>query len=117
MKSSIFWDITLCSPVKVNRSLEGTRHFHLQGRRISQARNQRESRWQAEPAVGILNRREVMTNGFSSLLSIRDAKGNNTLLSREKYLTFIAEVKRAKTAAKKVPRGYWLLQRHDVLVV
>jgi hypothetical protein len=39
-KSSVFWDITPCSPLKVNRPFEGTCRLHLQGRRISQARNQ-----------------------------------------------------------------------------
>jgi hypothetical protein len=52
MKSSIFWDITPCSPLKVNRSFGGTCRFHLQGRKISLARNQRESRWQADPEDG-----------------------------------------------------------------
>jgi hypothetical protein len=47
MKSTIFWDIMLCSPLKVNQHFRGTYHLHLQGRRISQARNQHESRWQA----------------------------------------------------------------------
>jgi hypothetical protein len=32
MKSSIFWDITSCSPVKVNRRFGGTYRLHLQGR-------------------------------------------------------------------------------------
>jgi hypothetical protein len=41
-KSSIFWDITPCSPLKLNRRFGGTCCFHLQCRRISQARNQRE---------------------------------------------------------------------------
>jgi hypothetical protein len=48
MKSTIFWDITPCSPLEVNRRFGGTYRFHLQGRRISGARNQPESRWQAE---------------------------------------------------------------------
>jgi hypothetical protein len=48
MKSSIFWDITPCSLLKVNRGFGGTYRHHLQGRRISLARNQRERRWQAE---------------------------------------------------------------------
>jgi hypothetical protein len=48
MKNTIFWDRTPCSPVKVNRRLGETYHLHLQGRRISLRRNQRESRWQAE---------------------------------------------------------------------
>jgi hypothetical protein len=37
MKSSIFWDITLCSPLNVNRRFGGTYRLHLQGRRISRA--------------------------------------------------------------------------------
>jgi hypothetical protein len=40
MKSSIFWAITPCSPLKVNRRLGGTYRLHLQGRRINKARNQ-----------------------------------------------------------------------------
>jgi hypothetical protein len=46
-KSTIFWDITPCSPLKFNRRFGGTHRLCLQGRRISRARNQRESRWQA----------------------------------------------------------------------
>jgi hypothetical protein len=30
-KNFIFWDIMLCSLVKVNRHFRGTHHFHLQG--------------------------------------------------------------------------------------
>jgi hypothetical protein len=33
MKSNIFWDITPCSPLKVNRRFGGTYRLHLQGRR------------------------------------------------------------------------------------
>jgi hypothetical protein len=44
MKSSIFWDITPCNPMKVNRRFEGTCRLHLQDRRISQARKQHEAR-------------------------------------------------------------------------
>jgi hypothetical protein len=43
MKSSIFWDITSCSPLKVNGSFGGTCRLHLQGRKVSWERNQRES--------------------------------------------------------------------------
>jgi hypothetical protein len=35
MKSSIFWDIAPCSPLKVSRHFEGTSHLHLIGRRIN----------------------------------------------------------------------------------
>jgi hypothetical protein len=41
---SIFWDIKLCSPLKVNRRFGGQCSLYLQGRRISQGRNQSESR-------------------------------------------------------------------------
>jgi hypothetical protein len=36
-KSYIFWDITPCSPLKVNRRFGETSRLHLQDRRISQA--------------------------------------------------------------------------------
>jgi hypothetical protein len=39
MKSPIFWDITPCSPLKVNRRFEATCRPHLHGRRKSRARN------------------------------------------------------------------------------
>jgi hypothetical protein len=40
MNSSLFWDMTPCSPVKVNRRFGRTYRLHLEGRRVSQARNQ-----------------------------------------------------------------------------
>jgi hypothetical protein len=43
LKSSIFCNIIPCSPLKVNRRFGGTRHLHLQSRRMSQARNQHET--------------------------------------------------------------------------
>jgi hypothetical protein len=43
MKGTIFWDITPCDPLKVNRRFGGAYHFHIQGE-ISRARYQRESR-------------------------------------------------------------------------
>jgi hypothetical protein len=43
MKSSIFWDITPYSPMKVNWRFGGICRLHLQGRRISRARNQHEA--------------------------------------------------------------------------
>jgi hypothetical protein len=35
MKSSIFWDITACNPLKVNGHFGGTCQPHIQGRRIN----------------------------------------------------------------------------------
>jgi hypothetical protein len=43
LKSFIFWDITLWSPLKVNQSFGGTLSLHLQGQRISPVRNQSEN--------------------------------------------------------------------------
>jgi hypothetical protein len=43
IRSSIFWDITLCNPLKVKRRFGGTCRLHLQGRRISQALHQRDA--------------------------------------------------------------------------
>jgi hypothetical protein len=43
MNSSLLWDITPCSPLKVNQRFEGTCRLHLQGPRISRTRNQRGS--------------------------------------------------------------------------
>jgi hypothetical protein len=40
LKSTIFWDVMSCSPLRVNWRFGGTYHLHLQGRKISWARNQ-----------------------------------------------------------------------------
>jgi hypothetical protein len=48
LKNATFWYITPCCPLNVNRRFGGTYRVHLQGQEISRARNQRESRWQAE---------------------------------------------------------------------
>jgi hypothetical protein len=39
LKSSVVWDITPCSPVKVNRRIGGSYGLHLQGLKLNQARN------------------------------------------------------------------------------
>jgi hypothetical protein len=46
LKSSVFRDTMLCIMLKVNWRFRGICHLHLAGRRISRARNQRESGWQ-----------------------------------------------------------------------
>jgi hypothetical protein len=38
MESTIFWDITPCSPLKINRRLGGKCRLRLQGRRISRGK-------------------------------------------------------------------------------
>jgi hypothetical protein len=48
MKSTIFCDITLCNLLKLNICFQGTCRFYLQGKRISRAWKNRESKWQEE---------------------------------------------------------------------
>jgi hypothetical protein len=38
-KNSIFWEIKWCGLLKIKRRIGGTRHLHLQDRRMSQVRN------------------------------------------------------------------------------
>jgi hypothetical protein len=64
MKSSIFWDITPCSLLKVNRSFGGTYRLHLQGWKISRARTSvkaggKQSNRLAEVLGYIRNRKEM----------------------------------------------------------
>jgi hypothetical protein len=46
MKSTIFWDITPCSPLSVNRVSEEHITSIFRVEKLSSARNQRASRWQ-----------------------------------------------------------------------
>jgi hypothetical protein len=71
MKCSIFCDVTLCSPLKANRHFGETCRLPLQGRRISQARNQREAnsklcrwRWRLVPL-----KRRLIFNGLRGVIS------------------------------------------------
>jgi hypothetical protein len=54
MKSTVFWDITPCGPLKVKQYFGGPCHLNLQGQRICQARNQHESRWFCLPSIFML---------------------------------------------------------------
>jgi hypothetical protein len=45
----VIWEITSCSPLKVNPRFEVIYHLNFHGRKIRRGRNQSESRWQAEP--------------------------------------------------------------------
>jgi hypothetical protein len=51
VKSSNFWEITPCSPLKDDRRFGGIYRLHLQGQRISRAKSQSESKWQAEQSA------------------------------------------------------------------
>jgi hypothetical protein len=61
MKGSIFWDTTPCSLLKDKQCFGGTCPLHLQGQRISQARNQceagsKQSKWPAKISGYVGNR-------------------------------------------------------------
>jgi hypothetical protein len=43
LKSSVFWKITTCSPLEVNRRFGGACRLHLQGRTIIHERHHREA--------------------------------------------------------------------------
>jgi hypothetical protein len=66
-KSTIFWDITPCSPLEVNRLFGGTYRLHLQGRRISRARNQSKIRWQGRRYIP--PKRRFTFNGLHGVIS------------------------------------------------
>jgi hypothetical protein len=40
MKSTVFWDVTLCSWAEIEQRFGGTTCLHLQGGKVNQARNQ-----------------------------------------------------------------------------
>jgi hypothetical protein len=44
LKSTIFWDMRPCSPLKVNRRFGGSYSLHFKGPRIRRGRNQREKK-------------------------------------------------------------------------
>jgi hypothetical protein len=65
MKSSVSWVITPCSQLKVNRHLGPTCRLHLQGQRISQVRNRRESwRWRRH----VPPKRRLIFNGLHGVI-------------------------------------------------
>jgi hypothetical protein len=71
MKSTMFRNITPCSPLEVNRRFGRTYRLHLQGRRISQARNQRESRWHAFNGLhGVISQKMLLFNLCALLYAI-----------------------------------------------
>jgi hypothetical protein len=76
MKSTIFWDITPCSPLRFNRCFGGTYRLHLQGQRIRQTRSQHESKWKAERILRprrwrryVPPKRQLTLNGLHGIIS------------------------------------------------
>jgi hypothetical protein len=71
MKSYIFWDITPYSSLKVNWCFGGICRVHLQGQRISQARNQHEAgskQSQEVPRFKFRCWKNILTEGCCSFL-------------------------------------------------
>jgi hypothetical protein len=59
-KSTLCWDITPCSPLKVNRRFGGIYRLHLQGRSISRLRNQRETRLAFNGLYDVISRKTLL---------------------------------------------------------
>jgi hypothetical protein len=55
MKNSVFWNTTSCSQLEANRRFWGTYRLHLEGRRISQGRNQHETGREQSSACYLLH--------------------------------------------------------------
>ncbi|XP_017772779.1 PREDICTED: uncharacterized protein LOC108559909 isoform X2 [Nicrophorus vespilloides] len=62
-------------------------------------------------------RRLRMQYRFTNLLNAKETKANGALMTNDRYLELIKDVKHAKSCKKKVPRDYWLLHRYDVVTI
>jgi hypothetical protein len=49
VNTTMFWDIALCSYVKVNGYFEEPSYLYLQVIKMNHVRNQSENKWQADP--------------------------------------------------------------------
>jgi hypothetical protein len=67
LKRSIFWDITPCNPLEVNRRFGEIYCLHFQRWRINRTRHQHESRWQ-----------EVSCSAYSSILKMEAIYSSET---------------------------------------
>jgi hypothetical protein len=109
-KSTVFWVITPCSPMKVNLRFGGSYRLLLQDRRISRARNQPDSRWQVVGGIStdytalyprrwLTDRRNVMgwsVNRFvflmgTPLVFCEDVAGFSNIMSVKLMLEMVTE--------------------------
>jgi hypothetical protein len=103
MKSTIFWDITPCSPLKANWRIIGTYCLLLQGWRINRARYQRKIRRQAERYVP--PKRLLTFNALHGVVShIIIVLGRTHCLSAD--YSFIKSLQRRRIY------NYWLLHNN-----
>jgi hypothetical protein len=105
MKSCIFWYITPCSPLKGNRRFGGTYRLHLQGRIISQARNQCEADSKQGSALLLLVR------PFLALSSTTCNKNHNTTFPEPLGLCEIF-----LGVCRKKMRSEWLLYTPKIVL-
>jgi hypothetical protein len=66
MKNNIFWDITLCSPLKVNGRFGETYRLHIQSRKIKRPGNPRNQ--ETNRALHILNTLAILKANTTSII-------------------------------------------------
>jgi hypothetical protein len=79
LKSTICWDITLCSPLRVNGRFAGTYRLHLQGWKINRARNQSESNLCLPPTFML-----VSCSAYSSALKMEAICSSGTSVDSQR---------------------------------
>jgi hypothetical protein len=108
MKCTIFRDTMQCSPLKVNQLFGATYCLHLQGRRISRARNQRENGWQENRKKPFLEKRRERNTVLIEIVGF-------WVLMKTTAYTFIVnstDLKKwriYKSRATKPRQGIWYL--------
>jgi hypothetical protein len=102
MKSFIFWDITPCSPLKVNRRFGGTSRLHLQGRKTCQVRTQHEA---GGNCYMFLRNVIWLSTGYTAFYPRRY---NSSLFFNYEYINFNETVYLTRTATEH-NTGLWVL--------
>jgi hypothetical protein len=77
LKSSVFWDITVCGLMKINQRFGGTCRLDHQGRRIKQARTQKEA----------CSKQSLIHAGFLHDLLFRPGDGDDIFLRNVSWLS------------------------------
>ena len=64
-----------------------------------------------------VNKKDVMQERFESLLNKHETTGNSAMLTHEKLLSLISDVKNAKIEDKKVPRVLCWMKRYLFYII
>jgi hypothetical protein len=115
MKSSVFWDITPCRPLKVSRRFGGTCHLQLQGPSVNWARNHNETgSYMSSPRSYLLHVAGFYLRLFFYSEDVRDMFLRNvgrsrTLLESRKFwmVTRISVLLRRRCSSRCVVHGSW----------